>query len=62
MIPIFKKGDVLDPNNYRGISLMNSIPKVFMLLLTRRLYKFNAIKTIIHPKYAGFMPKRVAIE
>ena len=40
LIPIFKKGDQLDPNNYRGISLINTIPKIFMLLVTQRLYAF----------------------
>lgn len=34
---IFKKGDPLLPENYRGISLLNSITKVFTQLLHNRI-------------------------
>ena len=37
VVPLHKKGDILDPNNYRGITLLPAISKVFCSLLTNRL-------------------------
>ena len=37
IIPIFKGGDESDPVNYRGISLMNCLSKIFNSLINRRL-------------------------
>ena len=34
---IFKKGDKLDPGNYRGISVMVAIAKLYDMILSRRL-------------------------
>ncbi|XP_071145017.1 uncharacterized protein [Mytilus edulis] len=39
MIPLHKKGDKLDPNNYRGISLISNLPKIFNAILNNRLIK-----------------------
>ena len=38
-IPIYKSGDKNDPNNYRGISLINCLPKIFNTILNNRLIK-----------------------
>ena len=40
MVVLFKKGDNRDLGNYRTITLKNSIPKNFMLILNRRLYSW----------------------
>ena len=37
IIPIFKGGEETDPANYRGISLMNCLSKIFNSLINRRL-------------------------
>jgi exonuclease III len=37
-VPIFKKGDVHDPNMYRGISLIEILLKILTTLVTRRIY------------------------
>ena len=38
--PIFKKGDVNDPSNYRGITLINVVAKIYSQLLLNRLTKW----------------------
>ena len=37
---LYKKGDVRDPGNYRGISLMSIVAKVYEKLLTNRMTEF----------------------
>ena len=37
IVPIFKKGDRLDPNNYRGIALINTLLKVITKVIAERL-------------------------
>ena len=38
IVPIFKKGDDDNPDNYRGISLLSIVSKVFTAILNKRLY------------------------
>jgi len=40
IVPIFKKGDTNEPSNYRPISLINTITKLFTTVLVRRLDKW----------------------
>ena len=37
IVPIHKSGDPFDPNNYRGISLLSGIAKIFSAILNNRL-------------------------
>ena len=39
IVNIFKKGDIEDPGNYRGITLLN-VGKVFCKILNNRLVQF----------------------
>ena len=54
--PIFKSGNNLDPNNYRGICVSSSLGKMFSLILNDRLMRFTEIEKIIHHSQIGFMP------
>lgn len=51
---IYKKGEVSDPLNYRGIALVNSITKLFTAILNNRLYIWAEIRSIIPIEQAGF--------
>jgi hypothetical protein len=37
IIPIFKSGEQFNPMNYRGISLMNCLSKIFNSVINNRL-------------------------
>ena len=54
IIPVFKSGDFQDPNNYRGISLLNGLSKIFSAVLN------NRIMTHMYDKFSqvqfGFRP------
>ena len=54
IVPIHKKGEQNDPGNYRGISLINSITKVFIGILTERLNKWVDKYKVINEAQAGF--------
>ena len=52
--PIFKKGDVNDAQNYRGITLINILAKIYSQLLLNRLTKWTAEYDKITNKQFGF--------
>lgn len=54
IFPLHKKGDRGDVNNYRGISFMNSIGKIFVAILLRRLNQWVEDRKIIGENQAGF--------
>ena len=53
---IYKSGNKLDPNNYRGICVSSSLGKVFCLTLNDRLMNYTEQEKIIHHSQIGFMP------
>ena len=53
--PVHKSGLINDPNNYRGISLIDSICKIYMNILSIRLSKWCNKLNIIDESQAGFM-------
>ena len=52
--PIFKSGCKKDPNNYRGISLVNSLRKLYSSVLNNGLYKWAELNGKIYEAQAGF--------
>ena len=52
IIPIPKKGDLTNPNNYRGISLAPVAAKIFNKLLLNRIYPH--IDPLLRPNQNGF--------
>ena len=57
VIPIFKKGDKLLVSNYRPISLLSNINKIFEKLIYSRLYSFLEIHNCIYELQFGFRAK-----
>ena len=57
VIPIFKKGDNQDCNNYRPISLLLNIGKLFAKLIKNRLSKFLEDNKCLFTKQFGFRNK-----
>ena len=56
--PIFKNGDRLSPSNYRPISVLNSINKIFERLLFKRLDHFSQSYNIMSTYQYGFSSNR----
>ena len=53
-VPLYKKGDPLNCDNYRGISLTSCLGKVFTGLLAERLQNFLAESSKLSPFQAAF--------
>ena len=53
--PIYKKGDVEDPDNYRGLAIGSAFAKLFSLILLKRLLKYIDKNNLISRKQIGFM-------
>ena len=54
IVPLHKKGDVNNPANYRGLSLLDSIYKIFTGILLNRLNEWVDFNNIINEFQAGF--------
>ena len=54
--PIYKKGCKLNPDNYRGISLLSCFSKFFLAILNSRLLKFAIENQILSKTQLGFLP------
>ena len=54
LYPFFKKGDDDNPDNYRGISLLSIVSKVFTAILNKRLYTWAEKENKSSKEQAGF--------
>ena len=52
--PVFKKRSKNDPDNYRAISLTDSICKIFMNILATRLNHWSEENRVLDESQAGF--------
>ena len=53
-MPIFKKGDTNEPSNYRGITLLSTLGKLFTRILNTRLNDWAEKYNIYIEAQAGF--------
>ena len=54
VIALFKKGKKFDPNNYRSISVLSHIDKIFEKILCKRRISFLEINKIYYCHQFGF--------
>jgi hypothetical protein len=57
-VMLYKKGDPLEPINYRPITLLNAAMKVFMRIITSRLSSWASKQNILPEEQAEFQTKR----
>ena len=57
VVPIFKKGDKFDPNNYRGIALINTLLKVLCKVIASRLAVVCNEKGLFIREQSGFIAR-----
>jgi len=58
--PMYKKGDGLDCTNYRPITLLNVVYKIFAIILNKRLV--DIIETELGDYQSGFRPNRSTVD
>ncbi|VDI14278.1 Hypothetical predicted protein [Mytilus galloprovincialis] len=54
LVPIFKSGDANDAANYRGISLVSNLGKLFTTILNKRLLNWATVNDILSDAQFGF--------
>jgi len=54
IVPIHKSGDTSLPDNYRGISIISCLGKLFSSILNSRLVKYAEHNNLFQPHQAGF--------
>ena len=57
VVPLYKKGDKSEPNNYRPISLLSIFDKILEKLIHKRLMHFINKNDILYENQFGFRPK-----
>ena len=62
IVSLFKKGDKEDPGNYRGITLLSVVGKVFCKILNDRLVQYLDKSIKSHEGQAGFRAGRCCID
>ena len=62
LCPIHKSGSTQDPNNFRGIALINAMYKIFSIILNKRLYSWAEENEKLDEAQAGFRAGYSAVD
>ena len=55
VVPVYKKGNEYDPNNYRGIALINTMQKILAKILAKRMQSACTDFNLLIKEQAGFI-------
>ena len=58
IFPIYKDGDKRDTSNYRGITLLSIVGKVYAHIINERMMKWCEENKILVEEQGGFRPER----
>ena len=61
VVPVFKKGEKTEVSNYRPISLLSCIGKVFEKCVFKYLHNYIVTNSLISPVQSGFTPNDSAV-
>ena len=61
VIPVYKKGEKTDPSNYRPISLLSCVSKVFEKCVFKHFYNYLNTNSLITSVQSGFTPGDSAV-
>ena len=56
VIPLFKKGDRSDINNYRPVSILPTLSKILEKIVFKNLFNYLRDKNLLTPHQSGFRP------
>ncbi|CAL8100782.1 unnamed protein product [Orchesella dallaii] len=62
VVMLHKKGDPSEPRNYRGISLINTIMKLFTSIMLARLENWAESNAVLPESQAGFRKSRSCVD
>src|SRR5690348_8320710 len=58
IFPIHKEGDPRVPDNYRGITLLSVVGKIYAMVINKRITTWCEARNILADEQAGFRPGR----
>ena len=62
IVPILKKADLSDVNNYRGITIMSVFTKIFSIVLNNRLMKWAESSGTLNDCQYGFREHKETVD
>ena len=62
IFPIFKEGDPRVPDNYRGITLLSVVGKLYSMILNQRVTAWCEAHRVLVEEQAGFRPGRSTLD
>ena len=62
IVPIFKSGSIDEPQNYRGITLINILAKIYSQILLNRISKWSENENKLSQNQFGFQKGKSTVD